>query len=881
MDALRFAATKIQPPRQWTARVERPQLDARIRQALLTHRVVLLQAAAGFGKTSALAAQLALQAPGEALAWVAMDPDDDAERLFACLVAALEGFDLPWRTAPAALVELAGSDSSGLRRAATELLDALARVDIARGIIVLDDLHRVQSTTTFALLDALMERLPPHWTLLLASRTTPPLALARLRAGGELAEFTQDELRFSRDEADAMLGATELPQAQERAEELFERTAGWPAGLRLAAAALRTRGGMAAGGRQLIDRHLFDYLAAEVLDDMPEPLHLFLLRTAVLPELTAGRAAAVSGDRRAADWLEDIERRGLFATALDADERTLVLHDLFREALLQRMNERLPDEVPQLLQRAAAGEDDPLRRVGYLLRAEDWAGAESALAESASDLFLDGGASDVLRLVEQFPPQQRSARLLRLAGTASGLRWQWNDMVRWLTQAVQAAKAAGDSAELHLAQARLAYALYPVDRNDEAMALLEQLRGQPVAPSARALVLMAEGMQLFRQGRHVELTQAYAEVLQLLVAGEPLMRWWECSPPYNWSTIAGMQTLFERYLSGAIPRLDDRPMPMRAELHMLRAVQRMWAGELPGADESLSAAEEDVRWLAVSGEAEIGTVIVRTILHAMRGHGDAVQRSLQALVAREDGKPTERRLLWRHQMSIYGIRLSDTLGDADALKRWAANLKENPLQDPGAQNPRAVAARARHAAASGRWGDAFPHFDLLPPKLPSMDVMGQRTDLSLRHAHVLLRLTRIREAAAVLAPCLDRLIDEKVRGQALLSGPVVLAALAEARWGALLTPAQLAELQAAAQLSAAAQGAAEIPPPAADGKDDDGLSTREREVLERIAAGDSNKVIARVLDISPHTVKRHVANILDKLGLTSRGQAAAWLREHA
>lgn len=54
------------------------------------------------------------------------------------------------------------------------------------------------------------------------------------------------------------------------------------------------------------------------------------------------------------------------------------------------------------------------------------------------------------------------------------------------------------------------------------------------------------------------------------------------------------------------------------------------------------------------------------------------------------------------------------------------------------------------------------------------------------------------------------------------------------------------------------------------------LSARERDVLQRIAAGDSNKMIARALDLSPHTVKRHVANILDKLDLRSRGQAAAW-----
>jgi LuxR family maltose regulon positive regulatory protein len=72
------------------------------------------------------------------------------------------------------------------------------------------------------------------------------------------------------------------------------------------------------------------------------------------------------------------------------------------------------------------------------------------------------------------------------------------------------------------------------------------------------------------------------------------------------------------------------------------------------------------------------------------------------------------------------------------------------------------------------------------------------------------------------------------------------------------------------------------PANAAAGAPTDGLlSTREHEVLERIAAGDSNKIIARVLDISPHTVKRHVANILDKLGLASRGQAGAWLRANA
>jgi DNA-binding NarL/FixJ family response regulator len=69
--------------------------------------------------------------------------------------------------------------------------------------------------------------------------------------------------------------------------------------------------------------------------------------------------------------------------------------------------------------------------------------------------------------------------------------------------------------------------------------------------------------------------------------------------------------------------------------------------------------------------------------------------------------------------------------------------------------------------------------------------------------------------------------------------------------------------------------AATTPPPPAPAAQP--LTDREYQVLQRIAEGDSNKMIARALGLSPHTVKRHVANILDKLDARSRSQAAAWL----
>ena len=72
--------------------------------------------------------------------------------------------------------------------------------------------------------------------------------------------------------------------------------------------------------------------------------------------------------------------------------------------------------------------------------------------------------------------------------------------------------------------------------------------------------------------------------------------------------------------------------------------------------------------------------------------------------------------------------------------------------------------------------------------------------------------------------------------------------------------------------STPAASAPQAPPAAAP----ELLSPREREILRLIARGDSNKLIARALDIAETTVKIHVQHILRKLGLSSRVQAAVY-----
>jgi LuxR family maltose regulon positive regulatory protein len=279
--------------------------------------------------------------------------------------------------------------------------------------------------------------------------------------------------------------------------------------------------------------------------------------------------------------------------------------------------------------------------------------------------------------------------------------------------------------------------------------------------------------------------------------------------------------------------------------------------------------------------------VLALIVAALRGEGDAVRQGIDTLFTREDGHAQPERVRhWHHQVANFAVRLVAALdGDAAELRHWIARLM--PVPEGGPPSPR----EARLAAAEGRWAAAAEAYVALLPHVERLDLMGQAVELHLRAGHALLRCDRAPEAARTLRPGLARIRAEGVPGHALMAGPTVLAELAAARWGGTLDAAEQALLHELVAMSAALRGAVapaaeargETQPGAAPGvaaADADALlSAREREVLECMAAGDSNKLIARRLDISPHTVKRHVANILDKLALSSRGQAAAWLRD--
>jgi len=104
----------------------------------------------------------------------------------------------------------------------------------------LDDYHLIESEVVHASVAFLLEHLPPGLHLVLTSRADPPLPLARLRARGQLAELRTAELRFTDQEAAALLAAAAGPGLPEAAvAALVDRTEGWAAGLQLAGLSLR------------------------------------------------------------------------------------------------------------------------------------------------------------------------------------------------------------------------------------------------------------------------------------------------------------------------------------------------------------------------------------------------------------------------------------------------------------------------------------------------------------------------------------------------------------------------------------------------------------------------------------------------------------------
>jgi LuxR family maltose regulon positive regulatory protein len=304
---------------------------------------------AGSGKTTLLAQWRSSAGEGQAVAWLALDASDNEPlRLWTYVIASLRSVLPAVGETALRLLRAPGVDVLG--EAVPALLNDL--LDSAQEtVLVLDDYHVIHEELTHRAMAFFLEQLPDGHGVVIASRSQPPLALARLRARGALSEIDPGRLGFSEAEAGALLNVVhQLGVPDHAVKQLHGRTEGWAAGLYLAALSLRGRENV----DELIksfagsDRRIVDYLGAEVLDREPEDVLTFLLRTSVLERLCGPLCDAVTGNTDGQEMLERIERSNAFLVPLDERREWYRYHHLFGELLRHELGHRDPGSVARL-----------------------------------------------------------------------------------------------------------------------------------------------------------------------------------------------------------------------------------------------------------------------------------------------------------------------------------------------------------------------------------------------------------------------------------------------------------------------------------------------------------------------------------------------------
>jgi LuxR family maltose regulon positive regulatory protein len=378
-------SSKVQPPVR-RRRVSRPRLLALCSGA--RRKLTVIRAPAGWGKSTLLAEWHATEAGSRRFAWLTLDRgDNDPVRFWSYLIEALR---TQHPTAGAtSLFSLESPRVDIVNDVLPQLSNELATS--AHGIVlVLDDYHLITNPQIQESLAAFVDHLPRVLELALATRSMPALPLARLRARGELVEIDGADLSFSVEDADSLLNDLNgLGLEHDAVQRLQERTEGWAAGLYLASLTLRGRGH--AFVEEFVrefagdDRHVVDYLSAEVLSGQPAEVRAFLLRTSLLDRFCAPLCDAVTGGDDARRILRDMESSNFFLIPLDNRRVWYRYHHLFAELLRQELALAEPASVGDLHRRASAWHRDngtPSAAIRHATAAGDVADAATLILDN-------------------------------------------------------------------------------------------------------------------------------------------------------------------------------------------------------------------------------------------------------------------------------------------------------------------------------------------------------------------------------------------------------------------------------------------------------------------------------------------------------------------
>lgn len=498
----RIARSRLIPPRPRLTWVQRPRVDARLREAFQVP-VTIVRADPGYGKTTAVA-QMVHDGSCPA-AWCSLtEAERDPVLFLAHLIFAVRTLDPGSGTHALMLLQAPGGAQHGpavIDALANDLFDRLS----TDALLILDDYHLAESPEVNRLTERFVEEMPPTLHLLLLTRQTPAFRnLPRWRSYGEAREILTVDLAFTPEEIQALFALHGCPISPEIARRLAEETEGWIIALQMILHQLRESGPEAI--ETLLDRipealpDLFDYFATEVLNRQPPAVQRFLLQTSILRELDTEACAAVLENPEDRALLAHIEAHVPFLAM--SGEGRYRYHHLFQEFLRRQARIRLGSLEP-LHRRAAAfyGHRGEIElAITHLMSAGAFQEAAEHLSTAAERMIRHGRYAALAEWIDRLPVEilHQHPALLRHRGDAARLLSRFEEALAWYERARQEAARQGDLQEE--TQALIGQALVFLDTVQPAQAMpllreaLQRSRRRAPEERIRLLGLVAENL---------------------------------------------------------------------------------------------------------------------------------------------------------------------------------------------------------------------------------------------------------------------------------------------------------------------------------------------------------------------------------------------------
>ncbi|MDU1653292.1 HTH-type transcriptional regulator MalT [Leclercia adecarboxylata] len=381
--------SKLSRPVRLDHTVVRERLLAKLSGAN-NFRLALVTSPAGYGKTTLISQW----ASGKTdLGWYSLDEGDNQQERFASyLIAAIQQATNGHCVTSEVMVQK--RQYASLSSLFSQLFIELA--EWHRPLyLVIDDYHLITNPVIHESMRFFLRHQPENLTLVILSRNLPQLGIANLRVRDQLLEVGSQQLSFTHQEAKQFFDCRlKSPIEVAESSRLCDDVAGWATALQLIALSARHNNSSTQQSARRLSginaSHLSDYLVDEVLDSVDQSTRQFLLKSSLLRSMNDALIVRVTGEDNGQMRLEEIERQGLFLQRMDDSGEWFSYHPLFGSFLRQRCQWELATELPDIHRAAAESwmaQGFPSEAIHHALAAGDAHMLRDILLNHAWSLF--------------------------------------------------------------------------------------------------------------------------------------------------------------------------------------------------------------------------------------------------------------------------------------------------------------------------------------------------------------------------------------------------------------------------------------------------------------------------------------------------------------